>query len=79
MRVYPGLLRKRLSILFREDDVRPPERCTLPAGVVPSIPGLPVKTTQTVVQHPLGNLVEVCGMSVPYCLLSRTRFPIFWA
>ena len=42
-----------------------PDGCTLPAGVVLNIPVLPVKTTQTVVQHPLaGNAGSCFGGSV---------------
>ncbi len=77
MRVYPGLLRKRLSIAWycnicafgrvgfghpiikcqttTQDGCNSPERCTLPGSTQQRILVVLLKTSQTVVQHPLGN------------------------
>ena len=94
MRVYPGLLRKRLSIAWycnicafgrvgfghpivkcqatTQDGCNSPERCTLPGSTQQRILVVLLKTSQTVVQHPLGNAATSAG------LVCCWRFPIFW-
>ena len=57
-----------------------PDGCTLPAGVVLNIPVLPVKTTQTGVQHFWKRHVRLGGIGLPSILgfLGRMLLHAHW-